>query len=271
MSKIKLRHCMGVVLAAVLLAGCATMRGGASAEARQALAPSGKVRVAFLTAAIYGTKDPATGEVKGMAVDVGRELAKRLGVPFEPVPYPTFPALLAGAKAGEWDVVFTGNTPERVAVIDFTAPYMEVEQGYLVRAGMPIATIAEVDRAGVRVGVLEKAAADALLSRTLKDATLVRATTIGDLYAMVGAGKADVIATGKTGLFGVASKEPGSRVLDGRILVEPVAMGIRKGGPAAGLAFLGDFVEDAKRAGLIASAIERAGLRGVNVAPARTR
>jgi len=267
----KVRHWMGVALAAILLAGCAAMKGGASPEARQALGSTGKLRVAFVTAAIYGTKDPATGEMKGAAVDLGRELARRTNLPFEAVPYGTFPALLAGAKAGEWDVGFAGINPERALAMDFTAPYAEVEQGYLVRAGASIATDADVDKKGVRVGVLDKAFADAHLSRTLKNATLVRATTINDLYALIGAGKADVIATGKTGLYQVAAKEPGSRVLDGRILVEPIAMGVPKGRSAAALAYVGSFVEDAKAEGLVKSAIDRAGLRGVVVAPAHAR
>jgi polar amino acid transport system substrate-binding protein len=269
---VKRREWIGAAFAAVLLAGCAAVREGPTHEAaKQALAPGGKLRVAFLMAVIYGAKDPATGEVRGVAVDLGRELARRLGVPFEPVPYATFPALLAGARAGEFDVGLAGINPERAAAIDFSVPYAEVEQGYLVRAGAPIANAGEVDQKGIRVGVLDKAFADVHLSTTLKNATLVRATTINDLYGLIGAGKADAIATGKTGLFNVAAKEAGSRVLEGRILVEPIAMGVPKGRPAAGLAYLDEFVEDAKAKGLVKSAIDGAGLRGVVVAPARQR
>ena len=86
---------------------------------------------------------------------------------------------------------------------------------------------------------------------------------------MVGTGKADVIATGKTGLYNVAAKESGSRVLDGRILVEPLAMGVPKGRNPAALTYVGKFVEDAKAEGLVKAAVEKAGLRGAVVAPAR--
>lgn len=75
-----------------------------------------------------------------------------------------------------------------------------------------------------------------------------------------------MIATGKPGLFAVAAKHPGSRVLDGRILVEPIGMGVPKGRNAAAV-YVGKFVEDVKEAGLVKSAIEQAGLRGVVVAP----
>ena len=154
--------CAGVV--GLLIGGCAGIRIGATAETKAALAPTGKLRVAFLSAPLYATKDPATGELKGVAVDLGKELSLQVGVPFEPVGYAAVPALIAGAKAGEWDVALMGINAERATAMDFSAPYMEVEQGYLVRAGVPIATALDVDKSGIRIGVLEKAGADIYLS-----------------------------------------------------------------------------------------------------------
>jgi polar amino acid transport system substrate-binding protein len=188
-------------------------------------------------------------------------------VPFEPVSYAAMPALIGGAKSGEWDVALTGIDAERATAMDFSAPYMEVEQGYLVRASVSIATASDVDKAGIRIGVREKAGADNLLSRTLKNATLVRANSVAELNALLVSGKADVIATGKTGLFAAAGKLPGSRVLDGSILVEPIGMGVPKGRDSVAAAYVGKFVEEAKAEGLVKAALERAGLRGAVVAP----
>jgi polar amino acid transport system substrate-binding protein len=242
------------------------MQSGVNPETRAAVAPTGKLRVAFLAAPIYATKDSGTGELKGVAVDLGKELAHRIGVPFQPVAYANPPALLGGAKSGEWDVALMGVNAERAAALDFSAPYMEVEQGYLVRAGVSIATESDVDKAGIRIAVLEKSVADQHLSGTLKNAVLVRAKSLAGNYALLDAGKADVIGGAKTALFAGAASRPGSRVLDGRLLVEPICMGVPKGRNAAAV-YVGKFVEDAKAAGLVKSAIERAGLRGVAVAP----
>ena len=162
-----------------------------------------------------------------------------------------------------------GINAERATVMDFSAPYMEVEQGYLVRAGVPIGTASDVDKTGIRIGVLEKAGADMYLSRTLKNAVLVRTQSVAELYALLGAEKADVIAATKTTLFGAAESRPGSRVLDGRILVEPIGTGVPKGRDTAAAMYVGKFVEEAKAEGLVTAAIERAGLRGVVVAPPR--
>jgi len=251
----------------LLISGCASIQTSPTPETRQALAPTGKLRVAIFSAPIFAIKDPATGELKGVAVDLGKDLSRRIGVPFEPVSYTALPMLIAGAKAAEWDVTFSGIDAARAAAMDFSAPFMEVEQGYLVRAGAAIATASEVDKAGIRVGVIEKGGVDHHLSQTLKNATIVRARNAAELNALLGTGKVEVIAATKVALFAVAQGLPGSRVLDGRILVEPIGMGVPKGRDAPAASYVGTFVEEAKASGLVKSAIERAGLRGVVVAP----
>lgn len=260
-------HWLMTLVFGLMLTGCAGMQSGPTPETRSAIAPTGKLRVAFLLVPLYATKDPATGELKGIAPDLGRQLAQRLGVPFDPVIYPNPPALVGGAKSDQWDVTLFGINAERAAAMDFSAPFMEVEQGYLVRAGVPIATASEVDKAGVRVVVLEKAGADVILSQTLKNATIIRVKSQPESAALLDAGKADVYAATKTALFAVAASRPGSRMLEGRFLVEPSGMAVPKGRNPAAAAYVDKFVEEAKADGRVKEAIERAGLRGVLVAP----
>lgn len=248
---------------------CAGIPTDVRSQPSTAVAPKGKLRVAFLLAPIYATKDGATGELKGVAIDLGRELARRIGVPFEPISYPSITEVIGGAKTDAWDIACMGINAERTALMDFSAPYMEVEQGYLVRAGIAIAAEADVDRAEIRVGVVEKAGADVLLSKTLKNAALVRAATVPELFALLDAGKADAIAATKATLFSAGASRPGSRVLDGRILVEPIGMGVPKGRDSAAAAYVDKFVQEAKAEGLVKSAIERSGLRGVVVAASK--
>lgn len=247
--------------------GCASLPGTADTQTKAVLAPTGKLRVAFLGAPLYAVKDPTSGAYRGVAIDLGRELARRLDVPFEPMAHPTIPALLDSAKNNAVDVILMGISAERAAVIDFTAPYMEVEQGYLVRAGVPITRAEEVDRAGVRIGVLESAGADVTLSKTIKSAQLVRVKNVGDLVTAMQNGGIEVAAMTKSRAFEELARMPGARVLDGRFLVEPIGMGMPKGREAAARRYLDAFVEEAKAAGLVARAIGAAGLRGVAVAP----
>lgn len=257
------------VVFGLFVAGCAGMHGGMSAETRTALAPAGKLRVAFLMAPIYAAKDSATGELKGVAIDLGKELALRAGLPFEAVVYANFSEMLGGAKSAQWDVALMGVDAQRATVVDFSAPFMNVEQGYLVRAGVPVTAASAVDTPGIRVGVLEKSSFDVVLSQNLKRATIVRAKTIADNYALLDAGKTDVMAATKPALFAGAQTRPGTRVLDGDFPVDAVGMSVPKGRDPAAAEYVGKFVEAAKAEGLIRSAIERAGLRGVVVAPPR--
>src|SRR2546426_12161729 len=101
-------------------------------------------------------RDSASGEMKGVGFDLGKELARRLGVPFEPVMYPSVGALLDAGKSGAWDIAFVGYSPAREKEWDFTALHMQVEFGYLVPAGSPISTMADVDPPGIRAGGPEK-------------------------------------------------------------------------------------------------------------------
>lgn len=265
----RLAHYAFALAVGLILAGCASVQGGISADTRAALAPTGKLRVAFLSAPIYATKDVATGEFKGVAVDLGKELAQRVSVPFDAVVYPTFPELMNAARSGQWDVALMGVDPERAKVVDFSAPFMNVEQGFLVAVGSSIATAATADATGVRVGVLEKSSLDAFLSQTLKNATIVRAKTLAENYALLDAGKVDAVAGTKPALFNAAASRPGTRVIDGGLPSDQIAMAVPRGRAAGASEYVGRFIEEAKATGLVKAAIERAGLRGVVVAPAR--
>lgn len=261
------RRCIVAGLLALLTVGCAGIETGPSAEARQALAPSGVLRVALLDAnAVHAIKDPASGEMKGVSHDLGRALAESLGVPFKPLIYPTIARLLEAGKTGQWDVALIGVTEEWRQFLDFTANHLEVEYGYLVPSGSKILDIAQVDRVGVRVAVVERGSPDLFLTRALKSATLVRSATLPGALALVGSGKADAVAALKPNIYAVSAKLPGSRVLDGRPGAEGAALAIPKGRDPAALAYARRFIEEAKASGLVARAIERAGLRGAVVA-----
>lgn len=249
----------------LLLMGCAGVHTPPAAEVKQALAPTGKLRVGLILGAPANViRDSASGEMKGVGFDLGNELARRLGVPFEPVLYPSVGALLDGGKSGGWDVTFNGVTADRAKYLDFTKPHLEIEFGYLVPTGSPVSQFADVDRPGIRVAVPAKGAADVLLSHTLKSAVVVRGPGLPGALELVKSGKADVFAANKPNLFEMSKQLPGSRVLDGRPGSETQAMLIPKGRDIA-LAYAREFVEHAKTEGLVKAAIERVGLRGAVV------
>ena len=147
-----------------------------TSELRQTLAPAGKLLVGLnLQRSFLVKRDPATGEVTGMAMDFSRMLAERLNVTVEPVLYPDVGSLVEGARAGAWDIAFLGIDPARSDVMEFTAPYIEVDNTYLVPVNSPIHTLADADRSGVRIGTGLESTTGLFLSRTIKRAQLVTA------------------------------------------------------------------------------------------------
>jgi polar amino acid transport system substrate-binding protein len=198
---------------------------------------------------------------KGVGFDLGKELARRIGVPFEPVVYPSPGAILGGLKSGEWDLTFFGPNPERESVLNFTAPFLVIEHGYLVPAGSSIRAIDAVDRPGIRIGAPQGGSVNAFLARAIKNATVVASPSVPAGEELLKSGKVEVFAANKANLFELSDKMPGSRVLDGRIGVDEVAIAIPKGREPA-MAFARKYIEDAKSQGLIKAAVQRAGLRG---------
>jgi polar amino acid transport system substrate-binding protein len=160
-----------------------------------------------------------------------------------------------------------GVAPERQALFDFAQPHLEVDYGYLVPPDSRIASISETDRPGVRVGLVARSSSDLVLTKGLKQASIVRGRDLSELIDLVMLGEADVIAAQKTNLYNIAPRIPGSRVLDGRPGSEEQALAIPKGRDPLALAYVRAFVRDAKSRGLVQQAIDRAGVRGVVVAP----
>jgi polar amino acid transport system substrate-binding protein len=231
------------------------------------LAPSGKLRIGlnyqnFLL--VLG--DGPDGQPRGIAPDLGRELARRVGLPVEYVKFDAAGKLFDAVKAGACDIGFLGAEPQRANEVAFTKPYLEIPVTFLVPAGSAIRRIEDVDRDGVRIAVSERSAYDLFLSRTLKKAQLIRAPGIPASYNYFVEQKLEALAGLKPKLVEEAERLPGSRILDGQITGVQQAIGAPKGREAAAR-YLREFAEDVKRSGFVAQAIERNGVRGVTVAP----
>ena len=253
--------CLAGLLALLILRGTAQETKPAP-EVRKILAPTGSLRVGlYLGNPSSYLKDPITGQATGVGFELGRELARWLGVAFEEVVYPNNGAVLEGMRAGKVDVLFTNATPARAKEIDFTQPYIEVEAGYLVPAGSAIATISDVDKMGVRVGVMEGSTSSATLPGLLKNASVVRVPTVDAVIQMLSARQLDAFATNKSILFEMSDSLRGSSVLDGRYGVEQLSLGLPKGREAA-LPYVRAFISTAVSNGLVQAAVQRSGLRG---------
>jgi polar amino acid transport system substrate-binding protein len=232
------------------------------------LVRAGRVRVGFgLGPVLSAIKDPATGEVWGPSLDLARALAARIGIELQTVEYPRPGAVLEGVRTNAWDVAFLVIDPDRAAEADFSPPFMQSDFTYLVRAGSSIRNVADADQPGVRIAVPRGDASELYLSRTLKRAELVRTESHAAAENLLRTGDADAYAGPRPVALTIGARLPGSRVLEDHFLVIYRAALVPKG-HAGRLAYVSEFIEEAKASGLVKQIIERHGLQGVQVAPA---
>jgi len=232
------------------------------------LAPIGVLRVGInLSNFLLVTGKSASGEPEGVAPDMGREIAARLGVPVAYVSYKTPGQLADAAGASQWDIGLIGAEPARAETIAFTPAYVEIEATYLVPAGSPLKAIADVDRPGVRIAVTARSAYGLWLDRNIKRAELLRSDTLDSAYEQFTRESLDALAGLRPRLLTDVAKLPGARILEGQFTAVQQAVGTPRKN-VAGARFLRDFVETAKASGLVARLIERHKVRGLSVAPA---
>ena len=235
------------------------------------LVQAGKIRVGVHS--IMYTKDVQTGEVKAAStgiilLDIARALGARIGVEILPLGHPTVPEMLACVTAGPCDIGFMGPDPTRGGV-GFSPPILQLDYTLLVPAGSSIQRIADADRPGIRIAVVRDHASTLTLSRTFKHAELIYASTPDPTFELLRNGQADAFASIRPVLLAYSQKLAGSRVLEDHYGANLVSMVVSKG-QAARLAYISEFIEQAKSSGLVQEAIARAGLPGHKVAASKT-
>jgi polar amino acid transport system substrate-binding protein len=252
--------------AATLICGSAHAQSVDSA-ARSALAPTGRIRVAINYGnAALAARDPATGKLSGITVDIAEELAKRTGLPVVMVPFEAAGKVTAAVKSDAWDVAFLAVDPERAKEITFTAPYIVINGNYVVRKDLPMTSAADVDRDGVRIAISRNSAYDLYLSRTLKHAQLVRADSPPKSIELFRTSGLEAAAGVRTAMEQVAAADSGARLIPEPFMVIRQAM-CNPAGRDAAAAYLSAFVESIKADGFVARAIARHGQSDAIVAP----
>ena len=249
----------------LLAAACATPRPQpeGSREEVAALAPTGKLRVGVYTGSptSYVAGGSGSAAPRGIAFELAAKFAKAAGVPLEPIVFPSNDKVLEAFRAGQLDLVFTNASAARAEYIDFGPTVLELEKGFLVRSGGILREAADIDRAGVRVGVSRGSSSEVELAQILKRASVVPLASLADAKRALVEGQVDAFASNKAILFEMSDGVPRSGVF-GNWGSESIAFGVPKGRPAA-LAYLGRFVEQERRNGGVRSAAQRAGVRGL--------
>ena len=232
------------------------------------IAPTGHLRAAInLGNPVLAQKDPRTGELRGVTVELARELGRRLDVPVELVAFDAAGKVFEALQRDAWDVAFLAIDPVRAGEITFTAPYVIIEGTYLVPEASPLRAIDDLDRAGVRIVVGRGSAYDLYLTRSLARAELVRVPTSAEAMDVFVRDRLEAAAGVKQSIVAYAGTHPGLRVIPGRFMVIEQAVGLPKARDGAA-AYVRAFVEEMKASGFVAAALAASGQADAAVAPA---
>jgi polar amino acid transport system substrate-binding protein len=233
------------------------------------LVPTGTLRAAVWMVPYFAHVE--NGELKGVIPELAAELARRTGVRLDLVKFENPARIVAAFHDGSLDVTFIGITADRAEAIEFGPVLFEIQTTYLVPASSAIATIADVDRAGVRIAVPAKSAQEAHLTKTLVAAKLLPfpAEVPQRAIEMLKAGEADAVSHVAPMLAAVQRALPGSRILAGSYFNVPIAIGVAKRRPPAVAEFARAFAEEVTRSGFVRDAIGRAGVTGLVVGGGR--
>jgi polar amino acid transport system substrate-binding protein len=236
---------------------------------RAELAPGGVLRAGVnLGNAVIAQADPAGGPPRGVGPSLARELARRLGARIEYVTYDAAGKMADALRRGEWDVAFLAAEPQRANEIAFSAPYVRIESGFMVRADSPLTRLDEFDRKGLRIASGNNAAYDLWLQRNFKNAERVLSpTTPGAIEMFLSRTDLDAVANVRPALVAAAAKNPGMRVIEGSFMSINQAAGVPREREAAAR-YVREFIEEMKSSGFVAKALEDSGVTEATVAPA---
>lgn len=228
------------------------------------LAPSGVLRASINLGnpvLAHGTPDAPAG----VTVDLAREIGARLGVPVELVCFDAARKSYEAMATGRADLCFLAVDPAREAEVAFTPPYVVIEGVFAVPRDSPLGAVADVDRAGVRIGVKRGSAYDLFLSRTLQHASLVRGEEGVDAFRTQ---DLEAAAGIRQPMTAYVAAHPEVRLIEGRFMRIQQAVGTTRSRRPDSVRYLAGVVEELKANGFVADALRRSDQSAALVAPA---
>jgi polar amino acid transport system substrate-binding protein len=240
-----------------------------SATAMSPLAPTGTLRLGLVQApqaGVYFVSLDADGTPHGAAADIGREMAAKLGIKLDIRIYPNSGECTDAVANGEVDVSFMPVDASRAARVAFGAGYYAIESTYLVTAASGLHTLAEVDRAGVRVVGIANTTTIRAATRTLHNTTPIAARSVDEALDLLHSGKGDALALSRDSLNQIVPQFPGSHVVEGGFQQTTISVAVPPGRPDA-LAVASRLLEDAKHNGTLRRSLDALGLHDEKVVP----
>ncbi len=229
---------------------------------KQQLAPNGVLRAGInLSNFLLVSDQSENGEPIGVSPDMAKGIANKLGVELELISYKGPGDVADAMLRDEWDIANIAAEPERAKTIAFSHAYCEIQATYLLPQNSPIQSIDEVDSAGNRISVKERAAYDLWLTENLKQATLIRSSSMDESFRVFTDQSLEVLAGLRPRLIEDQKNMPGSVLMDDSFTAIKQSIGCKPENPEA-LAFLQTYIRESINSGWVAKLIEQHGVVG---------
>jgi len=239
------------------------------ADGKTDLAPTGTLRGIFLGRnPVQATRD-AGGEYSGPVPDMLKEIAGKLGVPYRLIPGENAQAVIDAVNAHSADIGFLAYDETSARMVDFSAPFYLMFNGYLVKGDSPFRQSADLDRSGAKIGATTGQTQQISLSETLKKATVIQMKEMPaepEMARMLGSGEIDAFGQNRERSEAAAANFPKLRVLNDNFSEVGQSIVVPKG-DSLKLVHLNRIVKEAILSGTVKASLERAKLAGVGVAP----
>ena len=252
-----------------VVSGIAMMMAGPARgqDLAKEIAPTGKLRVAIGISAAGGafwSNKTESGGYTGVPVDLGKEMAAKLGLPVEYVTFQNSGQITDAASKGVWDVTFLPQDPERETKMSFGPIYEVADATYIVKAGSPITNFATLDQSGIKVAAVNNTTTMRGSQAHLKNAKVTGYQTYDEIFNLLRNGEIDAFALSRDQLNKMALKIPGTKVLDETFKKTVRAVAVPLNHPQS-LAFVTKFMTDAISNGTLRHAYDNNGLKDATI------
>src|SRR5262245_16336739 len=236
MCLIPIRFCLLFCLVFVLFVGCYVNPVSPPPQV-PAPEPSGTLLNREFRIGISPTYPPLAykfrGELVGLEVDFAQQLGKELDKKITFVETP-WSEIIPALTTGKIDIIMSGMsiTEDRLQLISFTEPYMQIGQMALVRA-RDEAAFSNVERffdTTARVGFVSNTTGEQASQKIFSKAKLMPQTTVEDGVAALRQGRIDVFIHDAPTVWRIGGN-PGEKELIGLywpLTEEPLAWAVRK-------------------------------------------
>jgi polar amino acid transport system substrate-binding protein len=227
------------------------------------------IRVAYLASnPAQAMKDPATGQPRGVVPDLVRELERTRGVKVTLSGKPNPQGVIDAVRNGEAEIGFVAYNPERAGPVEFTKPYLLVNQTFIVKPDSPIKSIADIDHQGRKLGATRADSIALYLRRTLKQGTLIELddTSQETVQRLLRDGAIDAYGSNRQRLTDWTKTAKDVRLLSDDLYGVEQAI-IVPGGRRDALDAANQFIDEVRRSGFLKAAVDRSGVVGITVAP----